>query len=83
MGEKSFTAKEICKILNISRATLWRLVKRGVINPTRLSARLVRFSFEEVQRVMEANSRNHISKLAETDAPFKMDNVIAFIVDRR
>ncbi|MCX8050896.1 MAG: helix-turn-helix domain-containing protein [Chlorobi bacterium] len=43
------TTKQVCERLRISRTTLWRLVRRGVLRPVPLPIRDLRFNPKDIE----------------------------------
>ena len=54
--KKTYTFDETMELLNISRSTLYRLQKRGLIRPSRAVRRLI-FPATEIQRFLEDSSK--------------------------
>jgi excisionase family DNA binding protein len=48
----NITSDQACKILNISRATLHRYVRKHLLHPLRLPGGQLRFSLEDLQKVL-------------------------------
>ena len=51
------SSREAAKMLGISEASLYRLVKEGTVNPSRLG-RSVRYPLKELQACLERNKVN-------------------------
>ena len=55
-----FTVKETCERLGISRATLWRMIKKKEIRAAHIGSgkrKLVRFRPEEIERYVKASTK--------------------------
>ncbi|TDA41322.1 MAG: hypothetical protein DSO07_05250 [Thermoproteota archaeon] len=48
-----YTVEEACKILKVSRMTIYRWIKKGWIVPVILPSGRLRIPHEEVQRLLE------------------------------
>ena len=51
--ERLSTAREVCELLGISKQTLYRLVHRGELTPTRIGERGTRFEAADVADLIE------------------------------
>ncbi len=50
------TTDQVCRMLQISRVTLYRLVKKGEIEQLHLTPRTVRFSEKEIIRFVHGDN---------------------------
>lgn len=50
--KESLTTKEVCEMLEVSRATLYRARKEGILKPVRLG-RFLRFKRTEIDAFIE------------------------------
>ena len=46
------TQEEVMKILNISRTTCWRMIKKGIINPIEIMPGLKRIRLKDIQNII-------------------------------
>ena len=49
---KLYTVEEACKILKLSRQTLWKLSKKGLINCYRMKSGQIRFSEAHIMELL-------------------------------
>ncbi len=58
--EQMLTARDVCEVLRISRATLYRMLQRNEIpKPVTVSLRAKRWKSSEIDKFMEENSCAH------------------------
>jgi excisionase family DNA binding protein len=62
---KLYNTKEACKILKISRQTLFRYIHQGKLNPIRLSSRANRFDEGELCRLLVECGGSHGTESAK------------------
>ena len=62
MSKKLLTQKEACEYLNISRSTILRWEKQGIINPIKTVGNHRRYKIEELDSWMGENNTNTKSK---------------------
>lgn len=63
MEDRYFTAEEIAKLLNVSRAHAYRLIKRGDIASVEFG-HAVRVSSEDLMRYLKEKAPRHIAEKA-------------------
>lgn len=49
------TPQEVMDTLKVSRVTLWRLEKKGVLKPIRISEKILRYNPSDVERLLTQN----------------------------
>ncbi|MCS7227149.1 MAG: helix-turn-helix domain-containing protein [Gloeomargarita sp. SKYB31] len=62
--ERLLTSKDVCALLGISRVTLWRLEREGVIKPIPLPLRHKRYNPDDIHRLLRKQNAD-----GQTSAP--------------
>ncbi len=63
--DKLLTVKDVCKIFNIERATLYSWISKKRIPVVKISGRMVRFKMSEIERWLSQKSQNEEGRKAE------------------
>ena len=58
MPQQAFTVKETCRLLAISKPTLYRYVAQGLIKPVKIGVRNTRFLSDEIERFVGEGASN-------------------------
>ncbi len=57
IDKKLLTIKEVCEYLNVSKPTIYRLIKEGKLKPIKIG-RATRFDKEDIDKFIEEQKRN-------------------------
>ena len=58
-------SSEVCRLLNISRKTLWKWTKRELFSPSRIEGRLY-YNRQDIDRVIASHAINENGRLDTT-----------------
>ena len=63
VGDQLLKVRHVCKLLDISRATLRRLVQAGELTPIPLGRRSIRFSLLEIRQFIEKKKNSRVTQI--------------------
>jgi excisionase family DNA binding protein len=63
VGDQLLKVRHVCELLDISRATLRRLVQAGEVTPIQLGRRTVRFSLQEIRQFIEKRKNSRVVQI--------------------